>query len=115
MVKFKGGTSLAKLRGRIQSLHNSIGYEELLQELNPEDHPVQHETSSAEIKRSENRVLKKEAEIKALKRQIAKKSKGKKTIRIKGGGGGGMPNKSLLNSQRGIAKVMKNADKGFLN
>ena len=83
MAKIRGGASLAKLRGRKKALETDVDYEELLQELNPEDHPVRHATSDAEIKRSKERVKKKEAQIRAINRQIAKRAS------VSKGGGGG--------------------------
>ena len=105
MARIKGGTSSANLRGRIQRLNDGIDREELLQELNPEDHPVQHATSEAEIKRSEERVRKKQAEIKALKRKLAKSNtKKSKTLLSRGGGGGGVYEIGKAAMRRAAAK-----------
>ena len=110
MSKIKGGASLAKLRGRIKSLENQIDREELLQELNPEDHPVQQGTSDAEIKRSKERVKKKEAQIKALNRQIAKRA----YARSRGGGGGGGMNLASRGRSRSLLQQIKDSS-GPLN
>jgi hypothetical protein len=109
MAGTKGGSSLARLRSAKKSLEAEINYEELLQELNPEDHPVQKSTSRAEVKRSEERVKKKEAKLRSITRQIAKK-----LASSKGGAGGGGMNLASRGRSRSLLQQIKDSS-GPLN
>ena len=78
----KGRKTLKDLKDQKDFLERRIDDEEILQELNPEDHPVSFATSDAEIKRSQKRQQKMSVQIKAINRMIA-------NMRGRGGGGGG--------------------------
>ena len=108
MARIKGGSAFARLSKKKKSLEADIDYEELLQELNPEDHPVQQATSDAEIKRSKERVKKKKAQLKSINRQLGGSGSSKG-----GGGGGGM---SLANRGRSRSMLQLAKDsRGPLN
>lgn len=78
----QGRKTLLDLKKKKDRLEDDIGWEDILQELNPEDHPVRFATDPEEIERSKKRQEKMKLQIKSINRMIAK-------MKGRGGGGGG--------------------------
>ena len=78
----QGRQTLAELKKKKDRLEDDISWEDIRQELNPEDHPVRFATSEKEIKESKERQKKMRLQIKSINRMIAK-------MKGRGGGGGG--------------------------
>lgn len=78
----QGRQSLANLKKQKERLEDDIDWEDILQELNPEDHPVRFATDPEEVERSKKRQKKMKLQIKSINRMMA-------NMKGRGGGGGG--------------------------